>query len=142
MAYEPQLGNGAQIAFGTTAAPGDFLFATDIEITMEQTAVESTTLVDLYKTFLRGRRGFRITATLAATADASEAQRSVLIGEFIAQITRGNPVYMTITDSGSDAGGTSQTYVSTVIVTSLTQTMRGDEIDTLRIEATGTGVLN
>jgi len=134
MAYTPQPGNQATLKLAATATPTNALHVMDIEFAMEQTAIESTILTNIYKTFIRGRFSGRITATLAATADASDFQRTGLIAAFLGETVRGSPVFMTAEDSGTQSGGTSQAYVCSGIVTSCTHTMRGDEIDTIRIE--------
>jgi len=139
MAYTPQPGNQATLKLAPSATPANALHVMDIEFAMEQTAIESTILTNIYKTFIRGRFSGRVTATLAATADAGDFQRTGLIADFLAQTVRGDAVFMTIEDSGTQSGGTSQSYVTSGIVTSCTHTMRGDEIDTIRIEFQVTG---
>lgn len=134
MAYTPQPGNQATLKLAATATPANQLHVIDIEFTMEQTAIESTILTNIYKTFIRGRFSGRITATLAATADDTDFQRTDLIANFLSQTVRGDNVFMTIEDSGTQSGGASQQYVTSGIVTSCTPTMRGEEIDTIRIE--------
>jgi len=134
MAYKPQPGNQATLKLAPAATPANALHVMDIEFAMEQTAIESTILTNIYKTFIRGRFSGRITATLAATADDADFQRTGLVQQFLSQTVRGSAVFMTIEDAGGFSGGTSQSYVTSGIVTSCTHTMRGDEIDTLRIE--------
>lgn len=141
MAYTPQPGNGATIKIAATASPTNALFAKEIEVTVEQTAIESTTITNIYKTFIRGMYSFRISATLCATADSTDYQRTGVVQAFINETVRGSPIFITVTDSGTLSGGASQDYVASAILTSLTHTMRGDEIDSIRIEAQGTGVL-
>lgn len=141
MAYTPQPGNGATIAIAATASPTNLLYPQDIEVTTEQTAIESTTLTNIYKTYIRGRYGFRISGTLAATADNGDFQRTGVVQGFINETIRGTPIFITVTDSGTASGGTSQAYVASAIITSLTHSMRGDELDTIRFEAQGTGTL-
>jgi hypothetical protein len=110
-----------------------------MEFAMEQTAIESTVLTNIYKTFIRGRFSGRITCTLAATADNSDYQRSGVVQAFLNETARGSPVFFTIEDAGALSGGTAQTYVCSGIITNLTHSMRPDEIDQLRMEVQVTG---
>lgn len=134
MAYTPQPGNGAVLKAGTTASPSNSLYVLDMEMVMEQTAVESTVLTDIYKTFIRGRFSGRITCTLAATADSADYQRTGVVQKFLAETARGSLVFFTIEDAGTLSGGASQSYVCSGIITNLTHSMRPDEIDQLRME--------
>jgi len=139
MTYKPQPGNGAVLKLAATANPTNTLYVIDMEFSMEQTAIESTILTNIYKTFIRGRFSGRVTATLAATADDADFQRTGLIQQFLTQVQRGSPVFMTVGDSGNLSGGASQEYICSGIVTTCTHSMRGDEIDTVRIEFQVTG---
>jgi len=139
MAYTPQPGNGAVLKTATTATPTNALYVLDMEFAMEQAAIESTILTNIYKTFIRGRFSGRITCTLAATADGGDYQRTGVVAAFLNETVRGSPVFFTIEDAGTASGGATQSYVCSGIITNLTHSMRPDEIDQLRMEVQVTG---
>ena len=135
MAFIPQTGTEAVITLATIP-----FIVQDGTIKLEKEAIECTPLSFFYKAFLPGRISGTMSLNCflsaqvpaAATASAEKTAQSA----FLSQTTIGTAVAFTYRDSLSVC-----TYGGTCIVTSYTQTTKGDSAEMVALELQITGVV-
>ena len=129
MPFTPFTGTGAVITLATVA-----FNVADASIKLEREAIECTPLSFFYKAFLSGR----ISGTISVNcylSDTSQEQAQQLL--FLSQTAVGTPVAFTYTDAESAC-----TYAGECIVTSFTQTTKGDSAEMVALELQISGIVS
>ena len=122
MPYTPQTGIGATLTVGSPAVT---MHVVEMSCAFEREAIESSLLIDKYKTFTPGRLSGRISATLAVDGLVADA---VLLG-FQGQVALGTAAPVVYTDAGA-----TNVYTGNAYIVSATHTSNGTDRDTLQVE--------
>lgn len=121
MPFTPMTGTGAVITLATVA-----FNVADASIKLEREAIECTPLSFFYKAFLSGR----ISGTISVNCYLSDtSQEQTTQTDFLSQTALGTPVAFTYTDAESAC-----IYAGECIVTSFTQTTKGDSAEMVALE--------
>ena len=128
MPFTPFTGTGAVITLATVA-----FNVADASIKLEREAIECTPLSFFYKAFLSGR----ISGTISANCYLSDSsQEQTTQQDFLSQTAVGTAVAFTYTDAESAC-----VYAGECIVTSFTQTTKGDSAEMVAIEMQISGIV-
>ena len=129
MPFTPFTGTGAVITLSTIA-----FNVADASIKLEREAIECTPLSFFYKAFLSGR----ISGTISVNCYLSDSSvEQATQTDFLSQATLGIPVFFTYTDAEIACA-----YAGECIVTSFTQTTKGDSAEMVALELQITGVVS
>jgi len=128
MAFTPMTGTGAVITLATVAFD-----VADASIKMEREAIECTPLSFFYKAYLSGRISGTLSVNCYVSIDGGQAAAQT---DFLSQAAIGTAVAFTYEDALS-----TNTYSGECIVTSLTQTTKGDSAEMVAIELQISGIV-
>lgn len=128
MSFTPMTGTGAVITLATVA-----FNCADASIKMEREAIECTPLSFFYKAYLPGR--INSTMSVNCYLSVSSAEQTAQ-SNFLSQTTIGTTVAFTYEDALS-----TNVYSGLCIVTSYTQTTKGDSAEMVAIELQIVGVV-
>jgi len=128
MAFTPMTGSGAVISFASVAFD-----VADASIKMEREAIECTPLSFFYKAYLSGRITGTMSVNCYVSVDGGQATAQT---DFLSQTNVGTAVAFTYADALS-----TNTYSGECIVTSLSQTTKGDSAEMVAIELQISGVV-
>lgn len=127
MAYTAQTGTGAILTMATVA-----MVVREMSFTFDRETIDSTALVDYYKTNVAGRYSASFSAT-CLLGTSTNAENSILLG-YQSQTSRGSAVAFSYSDATA-----SNVYTGSCIITKVTHNTKGDDVDTVTIEFTVTG---
>ena len=128
MAFTPMTGTGAVITLATVAFD-----VADASIKMEREAIECTPLSFFYKAFLPGRISGTMSVNCYVSVDGAQAAAQT---DFLSQAAVGTSVAFTYQDAL-----TTNTYSGECVVTSLSQTTKGDSAEMVAIELQISGIV-
>ena len=128
MPFTPMTGTGAVITLATVAFK-----CADASIKMEREAIECTPLSFFYKAYLAGRINGTMSVNCYLSAASAEHTAQVA---FLSQAAVGTAIAFTYVDALS-----TNTYSGECIITSYTQTTKGDSAEMVAIELQIVGVV-
>ena len=129
MPFTPMTGTGAVITFAAVA-----FNCADASIKMEREAIECTPLSFFYKAYLAGR--INSTMSVNCYLSTSSAESTIQL-DFLSQAALGIATAFTYADALS-----TNTYSGECIITSYTQTTKGDSAEMVAIELQISGIVS
>lgn len=128
MPFVPMTGTGAVITLATVA-----FNVADASIKLERESIECTPLSYFYKAYLAGRISGTMSVNCYLSAGSAEATAQ---SDFLSQSAVGTAIAFTYEDALS-----TNTYSGECIITSYTQTTKGDSAEMVAIELQIVGII-